>query len=230
MTLEAQLESRPGVRVVGSQQGRLLDNQGGGREMPLFTRLGVATVASFLVLVASAAALTIIGTPGDDQIVGSRADDQIRALAGNDRARALGGADLVRAGDGDDLVGGGPGADRMGGGPGDDEQRGGPGSDLILAGLGADQSFGGPGNDRLWGVIRDDVNTEGVDSLDGGGGNDRLHARDGEPDNILCGPGRDRAALDETDVIVDATKTSQNGSCEVVLRASPTGTETEPAP
>ena len=33
---------------------------------------------------------------------------------------------------------------------------------------------------------------------------------------------------DETDVIVDATSTNANGSCEVVLRAASTGSETDP--
>ncbi len=67
----------------------------------------------------------------------------------------------------------------------------------------------------------------GVDTVDGGPGNDVIHTRDGEADNVTCGDGRDRAKLDNVDVITDATPENPNGSCEKVERADPTG---EPEP
>ena len=56
------------------------------------------------------------------------------------------------------------------------------------------------------------------DTLDGGNGDDVFRTRDGEVDRITCGPGNDRALLDNVDVITDATAESPNGSCETVQR------------
>ena len=66
-----------------------------------------------------------------------------------------------------------------------------------------------PGNDQVG------------DTLDGGAGNDRFRTRDGEVDRITCGPGNDRALLDQVDVITDATAANPNGSCEQVVRKAP---------
>ena len=54
--------------------------------------------------------------------------------------------------------------------------------------------------------------------LDGGNGDDVLRTRDGEADRITCGPGNDRARLDNVDVITDPTNENPNGSCETVQR------------
>src|SRR5438552_2838645 len=67
------------------------------------------------------------------------------------------------------------------------------------------------------------VGTAGDDQIVGSTGNDVIHTRDGEADNVTCGPGRDRALLDNQDVITDATAANANGSCEVVVRADPNG-------
>ena len=95
----------------------------------------------------------------------------------------------------------------MSGGPGDDIQNGGDGNDLIFANVGVDTSFGGPGNDVLWALAKADVASIGDpvgDSLDGGDGDDVFRTRDGEVDKITCGPGNDKAILDNYDVITDA--------------------------
>ena len=100
--------------------------------------------------------------------------------------------------------------------------RGGDGADHIAVGQGVDVNSGGDGNDVLWAYAHKDVEVDGVDTLLGGTGNDRLRARDGEADLIDCGRGRrDKALLDQVDVIVDATPENPNGSCEAVLRADP---------
>ena len=68
----------------------------------------------------------------------------------------------------------------------------------------------------------------GVDTLHGEDGNDTFHTRDGEPDRIDCGNGKDSALLDFVDVIVDATPANPKGSCETVKRAAPKANEDAP--
>ena len=123
----------------------------------------------------------------------------------------------------------------MAGGKGDDIQDGGAGNDVIFANLGQDTSFGGGGNDVLWALARGDVHPgpggevdQVGDTLDGGAGNDVFRTRDGEVDRITCGPGSDRALLDEVDVITDATAENPNGSCEQVVRAAPRARDSRP--
>ena len=80
----------------------------------------------------------------------------------------------------------------------------------------------------MWALARGDVHPgpngevdQIGDTLDGGNGNDTFHTRDGEVDRITCGPGNDRALLDNVDVITDATAENPNGSCETVVRKDP---------
>jgi hypothetical protein len=73
----------------------------------------------------------------------------------------------------------------------------------------------------IWALARGDVSgpddTVG-DAVYGEGGDDVIRTRDGEVDRIDCGPGKDRAILDEVDLIADATAANPNGSCERVER------------
>jgi Ca2+-binding RTX toxin-like protein len=149
---------------------------------------------------------------------------------GNDRIWGRWGADRLFGGPGDDRLWGGvandrnwgdDGNDTVGGGWGNDVQHGGPGNDTIYAARGIDESFGDAGDDDLWARARKDVhgpNDTVGDTLHGGEGNDAFRTRDGEQDNIDCGPGVDRAYLDFKDHIIDATAQNPNGSCEVVNR------------
>jgi RTX calcium-binding nonapeptide repeat (4 copies) len=183
-------------------------------------KVGLVVGACTQVLAPAAMALTIIGTEGDDKIFGSRQDDRIKALAGNDTVHAFGGDDQVHAGQGDDRVGGYDGADDLRGKAGNDRVRAGDGRDRVAAGPGADAISGGDGHDLLTAAATEDVPVEGVDTIAAGGDNDKVRARDGEPDEIDCGRGnRDIAVLDLVDVIVDAKPKNPNGSCEAVLRA-----------
>ena len=110
----------------------------------------------------------------------------------------------------------------MSGGPGDDTQNGGDGNDLIFANVGVDTTFRRRGQRHPLGAgqgstspsIGDPVG----DSLDGGNGDDTFRTRDGEVDKITCGPGNDKAILDNYDVITDAGPGNPNGSCERVER------------
>ena len=187
---------------------------------------------------------TITGAQGNDWLNGGRGNDTITGDANDtgdrssfDRIFGAAGDDTLRGGDARDRIFGGRGNDAsfgergrdlMGGGPGDDRQEGGEGNDRIYASRGRDTSFGGDGNDTLWAMARADVqpgpggatDTAG-DALDGGSGNDTFRTRDGEADQIACGPGIDNALLDVVDVIVDATPANPNGSCERVVRMAP---------
>ncbi len=103
----------------------------------------------------------------------------------------------------------GPGDDQALGSRADDTLSGGPGRDDLRGGGGADTIDGGPGADELFG---DDVDRDYSDS---GGlpglrpfGDDRLLARDGEGDRIICGLGTDSVVADALDSSASA------GDCE----------------
>jgi Ca2+-binding RTX toxin-like protein len=66
------------------------------------------------------------------------------------------------------------------------------------------------------------------DTVAGGNGNDTIRTRDGEVDRVTCGAGRDRALLDQVDVISDATAENPKGSCEVVKRLAPSAADSSP--
>lgn len=80
--------------------------------------------------------------------------------------------------------------------------RGLAGNDRLFGRGGNDVIFGGAGNDLIDGGL-------GLDRLFGGAGGDTIRARDGKRDAVDCGPGRDRAIVDRTDIL---------RGCETVLR------------
>ena len=101
--------------------------------------------------------------------VGTKRADRIKGTRGADVLRGRGGPDLIRGlGGKDHLYGGG-------------------GNDTLLGGRGPDVLRGGRGHDYF-------NNVGGVRRA--GAGNDRILARDGKPDTIDCGPGRDVAVVD----------------------------------
>jgi RTX calcium-binding nonapeptide repeat (4 copies)/WD40-like Beta Propeller Repeat len=149
----------------------------------------------------------IDGTRRRDVLIGTELSDVISGRRGDDRISGLDAPDTLLGGPGDDSITGGPrrsgdDADYIDGGPGDDVLNGGSApqseyrgtDDLILGRSGADMLRGGPGRD----------------SLDGGPGNDTIRARDGEPDQVRCGTGRDRAFVDRHDHVAR--------DCETVAR------------
>jgi hypothetical protein len=71
----------------------------------------VGTVAA--IVVASAGATIIRGTPKGDTLRGSAAADKLYGNAGNDKLYGLAGSDYLNGGPGNDLVSGGPGADTL---------------------------------------------------------------------------------------------------------------------
>ncbi len=158
--------------------------------------------------IGSAANDTLPGTTGSDDAFGADGDDRLVGLVGDDCLTGNAGNDTLAGGDGDDFhVGafgndtlfGGNGNDSLNGGSNDDRITGGPGDDQLRGGLGADVLRGTAGNDRLSGG-------RGVDLLTGGRGDDVINAIDGEADRVSCGPGNDRARVDDNDRLA--------GNCE----------------
>jgi Ca2+-binding RTX toxin-like protein len=123
---------------------------------------------------------------------------------------------------------GNTGGDTLSGGRGDDTLFGDSGNDKLFANQGVDVLYGGDGGDDLWALAGADVALPGADSLIGGAGNDSFHARDGEPDVVTCGPGKDTAQLDFVDVIADARPGTPKGTCETVQRAKPKAGQDNP--
>jgi hypothetical protein len=120
------------------------------------------------------------------------------------------GDDLLIGGPNDDVIDGGPGRDVIGGGGGADVLRGGADADLVtyVDRIAADGSLlprregvtvrvgveGGSGARGEGDTIARDV-----EQLEGGAGADRFELRDGRPQSVACGDGRDTVVLDPRD-------------------------------
>lgn len=149
-----------------------------------------ATVGVLAVLTATAFALDIDGTPGDDRIVGSVNADSIDALAGDDRVFARGGDDQVDGSDGDDRVSGGPGNDTLLGRKGDDALLGRVGDDTINGLYDDDLIRGAAGNDVLIGDFPEVGDLESRDRVYGASGDDQIRGGDAR-DRLFGGVGND---------------------------------------
>ena len=148
---------------------------------------------------------SLAGTAGNDVLRGTAEGDTIIGMDGADTIRARAGADCLLGGPGGDRMLAGPGRDKLIGGPGRDRLSGGGGSDFAFGGPGSDRIAGGAGDDKLFGSDGRDVldGGRGSDKLVGGPGNDRFYTRDGRPDHVECGPGRDVAYADRSDHLVN---------------------------
>ncbi len=168
----------------------------------------------------------IYGTEGDDKlrgndssntIYGGRGGDTIAGFGAGDNLYGGEGNDTIKGGEGNDLTYGGPGRDTTYGGSGADNMNGGDGNDHLYADSGRDVVEGDEGDDVIYIKDRDDYDGPGDvagDVARGGGGDDEINARDGERDQIACGPGLDLAVLDFEDRLAD-------DSCERVQRDAP---------
>jgi Ca2+-binding RTX toxin-like protein len=168
----------------------------------------------------------VIGGDSDDHIVGSAAANRLEGGDGTDILEGGGGADVLVGGQGADELRGGADFDRVEypGTPATDDDENqtitiddaandgiageednvrtdvedvdaGPGNDRITGSAGANTLMGGDGNDDLTGG-------GGVDTFFGGAGADTLHARDGLPERVDCGPGGSTAIVDTTDTVL----------------------------
>ena len=120
-------------------------------------------------LLGSAPACTLRGTPADDVLRGTSRADVICGGDGDDVLVGLGSGDILRGGIGADELYGSRGLDVLTGGFGNDSVTGGEGNDLLRGGAGRDTLRGLGGGDvidLLDGVRRNDIG-------DGGDGRDR---------------------------------------------------------
>jgi len=124
-----------------------------------------------------------LGCRGD--IRGTKRNDTLTGTARDDKIFGLRGKDRLKGLAGNDCINGGRGKDRIAGGIDNDLIRGGGARDILKPGPGQDLAIGGRGRDKIL-------------------------SRDGEPDQITCGKGRDT-------VIADAEDDVQG--CETVHRS-----------
>jgi hypothetical protein len=89
--------------------------------------------------------------------------------------------------------------ERIVGTNGDDDLDGARGDDNLIGKGGRDVLIGGGGDDKLTG----DGGRDSFNMIDGepvpAPGRDRIYARDGHPDSINCGAGRDLAVVDDVE-------------------------------
>jgi Ca2+-binding RTX toxin-like protein len=113
------------------------------------------------------------------------AEQTLTGTKGNDEITGTALNDLILGLAGHDLLAGANGDDCVRGNAGNDTVRGGGGNDLVQGGDGSDVHQGGIGNDTLRSV-------------------------DGVRDIVNCGPGDDRASVDELDQVKDCEKVTVN--------------------
>src|SRR4051812_6150814 len=166
------------------------------------TRAIVVCLSALLLAVpATAAARTLVGTPGKDRLVGGNhgnvingdgGGDVIIGGAGKDRLLGEWGGDDVYGRGGDDYLDGSSGGDGLDGGAGNDAIAGGFGGDKISAGDGDDYVDGGAAGDDIDGGNGNDTihGGSGTDRISGGAGNDVIEATSGG-DYISAGDGND---------------------------------------
>jgi Ca2+-binding RTX toxin-like protein len=123
-------------------------------------------------------------------------DDVLEGRGGDDRISGEGGNDLVSGGDGNDTLNGGPGPDSV---------QGGNGNDTMTASDGNDSFSGGAGNDTMEGGTS-------LDHFSGGSGADSIDARDGNAEQVGCGPDVDFADVDLRDNVVDDCENVDRGA------------------
>ena len=175
------------------------------------------------VLVGTAGRDTMDGGPGDDSLDGLDGDDALRGDEGADVLRGSGGVDTLTyttgapvtvvldetggdgaVGEGDDVRGD---VENVSTGDGDDVLIGSAAANSLIGGRGADRIEGGAGDDHLGGRAGANrlVGGSGADVIDAaeyGPGRhvDRIEARDGERDRIVCGAsGADDLVADPDD-------------------------------
>ena len=131
-------------------------------------------------------------TGGPDVLRGSPRADRICGLGGGDTISGLGGNDIL-FGDQCARVAALPAAFAAARDDGNDRLSGGAGNDTLSGGGGNDTLSGDAGNDTLTGGA-------GTNRYNAGTGADRVNARNGRRETVDCGPGRDSATLDTSDV------------------------------
>jgi hypothetical protein len=125
-----------------------------------------------------------------------------------------GSVSVVRAMGGDDRIVGQDASEDIDGGAGNDYLEGGKGHDTLT---------GGPGRDVIFGDETDTSCNSSFPESCVRYGNDVIQARDGEVDQITCGPGTDRAVVDAIDVVAPDCETVERGGAVQDGTAAPGG-------
>jgi Ca2+-binding RTX toxin-like protein len=163
------------------------------------------------------------GGDGSDLLVGGAGDDKLFGDAGDDFLFSDEGADDIHGGAGIDHVDltspahqtltlndvNDDGVDGEGDNVHSDVEDAdtSTGGDRIVGSSGANSLVGDDGDDDITGE-------GGVDVLVGAAGDDTIHARDGQVDHILCGPGNDVVFADANDDIIEDGPSDEH--CETV--------------
>jgi Ca2+-binding RTX toxin-like protein len=138
------------------------------------TVLFVAVMAVAM-LVASGVALAVTKNCARD-CVGTPNPDRLIGSSNDQTMKGLGGADSIS------------------GNRGEDDVEGNGGADAVYGGLGDDRVYGNAANDYVEGDY-------GHDYINTGTGSDKVAARDGYRDRIICGQGnRDKVYKDSFDI------------------------------
>ena len=146
----------------------------------------LAALAVGLLVAGGAALAATINCPGD--CTGTANPDRLIGSSASQTMRGLEGGDSVS------------------GYRGDDDVVGGRGGDAVYGGLGDDQVYGNQGNDYVEGDY-------GHDYINTGSGSDKVAAKDGYRDRIVCGQGnRDKVYKDRID---------RTSGCEIRLERKP---------
>jgi Ca2+-binding RTX toxin-like protein len=167
----------------------------------------------------------LVGTERPETLIGTPQREVLRGLGGDDELYAGGGADEVFAGPGEDHVYAGDGNDLIWGsdvghvGDVEDYRRerllGGAGSDVLASNMAGAVLIGGTGNDELHALARPrcridlDARRRVSDAprcviwLLGGRGRDRLWAKNGAADVVVCGRGDVLRGADRIDRVYE---------------------------
>ncbi len=146
----------------------------------------LTVMAGALVVASGVALAATIDCPGD--CTGTNDPDRLVGSSNPQTMQGLGGGDSIS------------------GYRGDDDVEGGAGGDAVYGGYGDDQVNGNQGNDYVEGDF-------GHDYINTGSGSDKVAAKDGYRDRIICGQGnRDKVYKDK----IDRTR-----GCEITLGQKP---------
>ncbi len=182
-------------------------------------------------LVGGPTASILFGNGGDDQLFGNGGDDQLFGNGGNDGLDGGADNDTLDGGDNNDNLVGQAGNDTLLGAGGDDGLDGGPGADALSGGAGTDTvsyasrtkdvavSFDGNSDDGEAG--ENDIVKVDVENAIAGSGNDLIVSKNGLPNSVSCGRGRDQIAADTFDDI--------GADCEQIINTNPCKPSTSPA-
>jgi Ca2+-binding RTX toxin-like protein len=134
----------------------------------------------------------IQGSGRSEVLTGGPLRDLIRGEGRDDLLLGGGDTDCLLAGSGSDHLSGNGNADFLSGEGQNDLLEGDDGADHITGGKGEDTLIGEDGRDRLNGGPDED-------QFSGGTGGDEIDSRDGDPDRVRCGSGRDTVMADKID-------------------------------